>query len=50
MPGEAGKGSNRRKEFTKAVEARLAKVDWSKRDKGKDTFLVKVNGKVVKNG
>jgi len=44
----AGKGSVRRKEQTKQVEKKLDKVDWTKRDKSKDTFKVRVNGRVVK--
>lgn len=46
----AGKGSGRRKEQTKQVQEKLDEVDWTKRDKSKDTFKVRVNGKVVKNG
>tara|TARA_R110001606_G_scaffold372816_1_gene530002 strand:- start:156 stop:290 length:135 start_codon:yes stop_codon:yes gene_type:complete len=42
------KGSDRRTENEPKVRDRLAKVDWSKREKSKDTFSVKINGIKVK--
>lgn len=47
MTSEAGKGSDRRKEKTKKVEENLEQIDWTKRDKSKDSFVVRVNGKVI---
>tara|TARA_R100001377_G_scaffold74175_1_gene50375 strand:- start:1180 stop:1320 length:141 start_codon:yes stop_codon:yes gene_type:complete len=43
------KGSSRRIENRKSIEKHIALIDWSKRDKKKDAFLVRVNGRVVKN-
>tara|TARA_R110002124_G_scaffold222398_2_gene387791 strand:- start:2954 stop:3094 length:141 start_codon:yes stop_codon:yes gene_type:complete len=43
------KGSSRRAENLKNVKKNIEKIDWSMRDKKKDTFIVKLNGKVVKN-
>lgn len=45
----SGKGSSRRIENTKKVEKRLGEIDWTKRDKSKDSFTKKVNGKVIEN-
>ena len=42
------KGSSRRQENEKKVRGELVKVDWSKRDKSKDTFKIKINGRPVK--
>lgn len=36
------KTSKRRKEKTKQVGENLAKVDWKKRDRSKDTFKVNI--------
>ena len=49
MANEAGKGSSRRKENTPKIEDNLDKIDWSKRDKSKDSFKVRINGKLVDN-
>ncbi len=43
----SGKGSERRRENTSKVREKLDQVMWSKRDKSKDTFKIKINGKSV---